>query len=130
MGTNASITVKTGKEEYKSIYLHWDGYPSHALKVLREHYNTFEKAMELIKLGNLSALYKNLAPEEGQEHSFEKPADDVTIAYGRDRGETDQQATTSYRWVEDMGYNYIFSGGRWDTVEHEDNCADINPIVE
>jgi hypothetical protein len=38
----------------KPIYVHWDGYPSHMIPILRKNYNTVEKVEELLSLGDLS----------------------------------------------------------------------------
>lgn len=55
MGTHAFICKKT-PNGYLGIQLHYDGYFSHAGKILLHFYNTPEKVDELIKLGNLSTL--------------------------------------------------------------------------
>lgn len=122
MGTRSAIIVKVGKE-YKGIYCHWDGYPT-GLGVgakLHIHYNSQEKAEALIALGDLSSLREKLAPEEGTTHTFDNPQADVTVAYGRDRGETDPDYThpKTGKTVEevsnkiDCAYIYVFRNGRW-----------------
>lgn len=118
MGTRSAIIVKTGKKEYKAIYCHWDGYPSHVGRILHEHYNTQEKAETLIALGDISALYENIAPPEGKTHDFDHPCEGVTIAYGRDRGETGVEAKVAHnvKWVKsriDHAYFYVFKDGQW-----------------
>ena len=54
------IAMKDG-DEFRSIYCHFDGYPDHHLPILKENYNTDEKVKELIDLGDLSILDKDLA---------------------------------------------------------------------
>jgi hypothetical protein len=71
----------------KSVYCHWDGYLEHNGATLLNHYDS-AKANHLVALGDLSSLCKNIEIPDGVEHSFEKPADGITIFYGRDRGET------------------------------------------
>lgn len=46
MSTRAAIGYRTiaGEGEIKTIYSHYDGYPSHVGKILKEHYST-EKAV-------------------------------------------------------------------------------------
>lgn len=104
MGTRSNI--RSGD---KSIYCHWDGYPSHNGKILLEFYNTDEKVNELLSLGNISSLREKLKPEDGQEHDFDNPAKNVTIAYHRDRGEPLEF------WTEGCGedYFYVFHESEW-----------------
>ncbi len=114
MGTRSLIGHELPNKTVRWIYCHWDGYLSHVGKTLLEHYTTKEKVMSLLDLGNLSSLEKNLLPEG--PHSYDKPEKDVVIAYGRDRGEPDQEAGTgSIQEFEQAGeaYNYLFRDGEW-----------------
>lgn len=110
-------------DSHRAIYCHWDGYPSHMLPLLEEFYNTPEKVEELIDLGSLSYLDERVKPNKGEEHSFQKPADGVTVAYHRDRGEdwkntspeewstlTELLNSLKESWVE---YLYVFADGVW-----------------
>lgn len=91
----------------KPIYCHWDGYPSNMLSLLNTHYNTIEKAEELLSLGNLSYLEERVKPDPEEDHSFERPAKGVTVAYHRDRGE-------DLEFSDDReSYNYVFDGKNW-----------------
>jgi len=115
MSTRSTITLST-PEGYQSIYCHNDGYLSHNGAILKEFYDTEDKVKELIKLGSLSSLEKNLAPEEDQEHNFHNRVDDVTVAYHRDRGE--DLAIALYDTLEEVyadkeDYNYVFVDGQW-----------------
>lgn len=89
MATRSSIHSFDGTT-LKSIYCHWDGYPSHHAPILLEHINTPEKVAELLSYGNVSVLCENITTDK--PHTFDKPQEDTTIFYGRDRGETDQEA--------------------------------------
>ena len=120
MSTNSTITVRTANNERKSIYCHWDGYPSYNGKILLEHYNTLAKAKALVKLGWLSILNENIAQPKGEVHTFDKPFDNVNIYYGRDRGDENCEAITvkNCESMEDKGidrqeYNYYFDGKKW-----------------
>jgi hypothetical protein len=86
MGTRSAIGVMHG-DVCKAVYCHWDGYIDHNGKILQNHYDS-TKANFLVALGDISSLRPNLVAPEGTEHSFEAPLDDVTVFYGRDRGET------------------------------------------
>jgi len=115
MGTQANISVVHSDNTVSTIYLHYDGYPSYALEMLKEHYNSQEKADALVALGNLSVLNPSIECPEG--HSFETPVKGYTIAYHRDRGEEwsrTQPSRTDYSYFErDRGYHYIFKNNEW-----------------
>ena len=86
MGTRSRIGVMHG-DKLKSVYCHWDGYLEHNGRILQEHYDS-AKANQLVALGDLSSLDKEVAIPEGVAHSFQVPLDGITVFYGRDRGET------------------------------------------
>ena len=83
MGTRSRIGIQMEDDTIRSIYCHWDGYPSHNGKLLLEHYNTDEKIHELIKLGSLSSLHESIEKPKG--HSYDNPIEGYTVAYHRDR---------------------------------------------
>lgn len=92
MGTRSHIYVKLNDTEYGYIYAHWDGYPSWRGKLLLGSYKTWSKCKSLVKLGNLSSLQAKIRPNKKKgEHTFENPQKDVTVFYGRDRGEKGQE---------------------------------------
>ena len=89
MSTRSRIGILHADGSTDTIYCHSDGYPEHQMPILREHYNTIEKVRELLSLGDLSLLAERITPEPDEEHGF-APADraeNVTVAYHRDRGE-------------------------------------------
>lgn len=94
MSTNSRVGILHQDGATETIYCHWDGYPEHQMPILTEHYNTAEKVKALLALGDISILGERLAPDADEPHSFEKPADGVTVAYHRDRKEPMQPAVT------------------------------------
>ena len=133
MATRSTISLKT-EDGYNTIYCHWDGYPSHNGKLLQEHYNTQERVEELIALGSISSLRKHIKPAEGTPHTFEKPAEDVTVAYHRDRQEGYESVIARHkelRAVYDEGeqYNYVFVDGTWCLIKNDNPglvlCSDL-----
>lgn len=116
MGTHATISVEHANGTVSTVYLHYDGYPSHAGKVLQEHYNTLAKAEELVSHGHMSALYERVVPIG--EHSFARPEKGTCVFYGRDRGEPGAEPTQHLsvhgaRLSNREEYNYLFTGGKW-----------------
>jgi hypothetical protein len=118
MATRSTISYHRPDGSIREIYCHWDGYVEHNGKMLVEHYNSAELADALTQLGGLSVLKPNIAPEEGEKHSFDDPIDGVTIAYHRDRREelrfnTYLSLSQWKRHGQDEEYNYLFTEGQW-----------------
>ena len=59
MGTRSRIGIQLSDDSILSVYCHYDGYPSFNGKVLREFYDTKEKASELINGGDMSCTWTN-----------------------------------------------------------------------
>ena len=88
MSTRCAICIKIGNV-YRSIYCHFDGYPSHVGNILKENYNKTHKIKELIDLGNISCLGK--LTEYKEVNVFDKDYKDkrnlYTFSYHRDGNE-------------------------------------------
>ena len=114
MATRSNIGIlKDGK--IRAIYSHYDGYPSGVGKTLRDHYTDIDKIEELINLGNVSSLDKNITRPEG--HSFNNRIDGYSLFYERDRGDDGQEARM-YDSLDEVQYNdytYIwdYEKGKW-----------------
>ena len=52
MSTRSRIGILLPDDSILSVYHHWDGYPEWLGVTLEEHFNTFEKASELIDGGS------------------------------------------------------------------------------
>jgi hypothetical protein len=96
MATRSRIAIENQDGSVTSVYCHWDGHIETNGVILNNNYNTKDKVVELIELGNLSSLDKTL---------------ETTVAYARDRGEDSHQAT--YSNVEEL-----FEDGFGDIVEY------------
>lgn len=115
MATRSTISIKENGK-IRTIYAHWDGYPSHNGAILLQHYITSEKVNELIDLGDISILAENTKPLNEEPHSFDAPQKNVVVAYGRDRGDKDTEAriyTESEGCKERQEYDYLFENGEW-----------------
>jgi hypothetical protein len=121
MGTQGTIALERSDGTVAMIYSHWDNYLDGTGMILNQHYTTPLKIQALLDLGNISSLGSEL----GEAHDFDEhfsgsdPRRNWTTAYGRDRGETDTEASIfdSYAhycrdadWAE---YNYLFRNGVW-----------------
>ena len=109
---NVGIELPNGR--VLAVYGHWDGYPKHVGKLLKQHYSNPSKLKQLLKLGKqgISSLDKDI--KGGKDHSFNKPAKGQTVFYGRDRGEKDN-ASATYKDKQQYGsnfnqeYGYVYS---------------------
>ncbi len=113
MSTNATVTIKN-KKGYETIYTHWDGYLKNNGSILLKHYKTAKKVQALIDLGYVSVLRESILCPEG--HSFDNPAADCTVFYGRDRGEDEVLADEIQETFEECRkeeFNYLFEDGKW-----------------
>ena len=120
MATRSNIGVVNPDGSVTGIYCHWDGYPENVGKLLLKHYNTTGIVYELMDLGHLSSLNKNLYCDDNN-HSFDNPVEGVCVAYGRDRGETGVESRVfsnigefeKFAEVNYADYQYLFNEGKW-----------------
>ena len=104
MATRSRIGIKEPNGTITSIYVHWDGYPSHHGPLLLNHYTTEESVRGLLALGDMSGLSKTV---------------ETSKFYARDRGE---ELTPAYNGdIESLNteeYGYLFTPGEgwawWD----------------
>ena len=119
MATRSFIGKRNADGSITGVYCHWDGYPDHNGKILKEHYTSAAKVDALLELGALSSL----GPELGtkcKEHSFDKPMQGWTVAYKRDRGENRPMMQRTYLDTKhmksmvssSMGAEYAYVYGR------------------
>ncbi len=133
MSTRATISIKVtskGNPAVRSLYQHWDGYPTGLGVTLRDHYKTPGKVRELMKMGSASSVKSTVALSE---------------FYHRDRGESKkstraltaanmQEAAGFFAWCE---WHYLFDPktGTWECAPskgYEENTleAPFRPLEE
>ncbi len=89
--TRSRVGILNSDGTIKSVYVHNDGYLSGVGKTLKQNYTNDEKIKQLIALGNLSFIGKEI----GEKHDFDSEDYESTLAYGRDGGEKNQFANIS-----------------------------------
>ena len=110
MATRSLIGKQNADGTITNIYCHFDGYPEHNGVILQEHYSTPAKVDQLLALGNLSILGE-LIGEKQEFDNYHKRNNNWCLAYGRDRGELNQQAQTNTRedfFSTDHGVDYLY----------------------
>ena len=119
MSTPCAILVKT-EDGYLSSYCHWDGYTSYMYPMLTANYNSYEKALALVSLGDASYIAAKLEPET-DSHSFEQPEKDVSVFYHRDRGEdwlmNEPYYVNKEPRLHQFHYAYVFEDDHWTAYE-------------
>lgn len=136
MATRSSIGMELENGEVLAIYCHWDGYPSHNGKILYQNYSDRNKVIELINLGDISILEREVNPPKFSEHSFGYPFPNVTVSYHRDRGEKYKQPE-KYPSVESFSQNfgqswaYLFDrNGQWLATRSPGNFSPLNIFLD
>lgn len=129
MGTQSTIGVKNESGSVTAIYCHWDGYPEHNGRILRDYYNTPAKIAKLMKLGALSSL----RAEIGRKHKWDDNTKPWCKSYKRDRGErrpaNEPQVydnVEDYRSEADGNYLYLWNGSKWICWSNEPRQTEID----
>lgn len=137
MGTRSTIALEYADGTVGQVYCHWDGYLENNGMILYKHYVDPFKTRELIDLGDISSLGKNI----GEQHPFSPHFDEgsriaydlaqaqgATTFYARDRGEkgVGQKMFADYenyvRCHQYEEYEYILRrDGFWYVADHSDN---------
>ena len=123
MSTRSRIGILLPDDSILSVYHHWDGYPEWLGVTLEEHYNTYEKASELIDGGNMSSCYSdNEYDDETQEFVKRDPRPEY---YGGDEeapilSKNFDEFTRIDCWQE---FSYVFVKDRWEgyAISHKWN---------
>lgn len=122
MSTRGLIAIEDSDKKVRAIFVQSDMYVEYAGQILHEHYNSEEKAYALLALGSLSAIRERLSPESGETHNYDKPAQDICIAFHRDRGDqfsaptvfenakTMQKNILGEYWA---SYCYLYRNNQW-----------------
>ena len=94
MSTRSNIGYINDEGMIRAAYCHYDGYLEHNGRILLDHYTDAAKVKELVELGDMSFLAPKIHPTPGSGHDFDNNENDVTVFYGRDRGENDVAPVT------------------------------------
>jgi hypothetical protein len=100
MATRSRIGIELSDGSVLSSYHHWDGYESWLGRILKTHYNSYEKASALIDGGDMSTCWdEDKQPEYYSARGEDCPPRlDANLAEYLSDGEE---------------YAYIFRNGEW-----------------
>tara|TARA_B100000287_G_scaffold77223_1_gene69318 strand:- start:49 stop:573 length:525 start_codon:yes stop_codon:yes gene_type:complete len=113
-GTRWLVGIEAPNGKVRSTYGHWDGYPQHAGKMLKKYYKKPVVVQNLMQLGQFGISSIGPKIKGSKDHSFDNPEKDVTVFYGRDRGEK-SRAISNWKDRDSVKLNsgeefaYIFS---------------------
>jgi hypothetical protein len=141
MATRSTISMKTDEGKFRTIYCHWDGYPSYNGAMLNENYTDPAKIKSLIDLGSISSLREEIGEKHPFDRNYEAPELDLygnwTSAYHRDRGEEwSRTAPMTFNDTEEMielsgeEYAYVWNGDDWLVHEVGNNDSKGYPIFD
>jgi len=121
MGTRSRIGIQLADDSILSVYCHWDGYPEFNGVKLLEHFNSYDKAAELIDGGDISALWTN---ERWSNDLLDRHREKYGPQYYSQRGEDSPprlDADLCEFLLPDNSeeYAYLFRNGEW-------VCYDMN----
>jgi len=110
MATRSRIGIELSDGSVLSAYHHWDGYPEWLGRILRTHYNSFEKASELSDGGDMSCAWTD------ERWNSETKVQEYGPQYYSQRGE-DCPPRLDANVVEYLKdgeeYAYLFRNGEW-----------------
>jgi hypothetical protein len=70
MATRSRIGLELSNGAVISAYHHWDGYESWLGRILKTHYNSYEKASELIDGGDMSCCWTDDRWDDSADGSY------------------------------------------------------------
>ena len=123
MSTRARIGILLPDDSILSVYHHFDGYPEGLGVKLKEHYNTYEKASELIDGGNMSNCWSD-SKFDVETGEFTPIADPKPTYYGGDDEKPRLSRNfTQFAFDSKSGeeYLYLYEDGKWNgfSIDHK-----------
>lgn len=115
MSTRSLICKEQPDGSYYGIYCHSDGYLTYNGAMLVDHYSDAKKVDELLSFGDMAVLKQKTVPDPTRPHSFDynERQDDVSVFYGRDRGETNTEARIiTIKDIMNSWCNYLYVFGK------------------
>jgi hypothetical protein len=123
MATRSTISYADENGIYFTIYCHFDGDLSTNGRILLDHYQDIHKIKQLIELGDISILDKNIGGKIDFDNYQLRRDNKQVLAYERDRNEEDTVASRYTSLIEyKIGlrlkydlceFHYLFKNDQW-----------------
>jgi hypothetical protein len=115
MSTRGRVGLELADGSILSVYHHYDSYPEWLGRILNTHYNTKEKAAELIDGGDMSSCWTN---ERWTNDLLDRHKEEYGPQYYSQRGEDSPPRLDSdlceYLLPDNSEeYAYVFRNGEW-----------------
>lgn len=131
MATRCGVGIHNPDNTVSGIYVHWDGGPEWAGRILATHYTDPVKVRALVAHGACSSL----GAEIGERHPFSEWRPEWCTFYRRDRGDTGGAPVDAdtpdafYAWARSSGaeFVYLYTGGRWRFIRATQSTARTEP---
>ena len=120
MSTRGRIGIELSDGSILSVYHHYDSYESWLGRILKTHYNSYEKASELVDGGDMSSCWTDSRWDDSAVKGVYGPE------YYSQRGEDcpprlDADLCEYLLSINAEEYHYLFRNGKW-------VCYEINPL--
>lgn len=121
MATRSMIAQSLPDGTLRSIYCHWDGYPSNNGAILHRFYNTEEQVTALMDGGDLSTLAADIKNNERIQSDY--------MSFSGQRFATADEAIEYYTesWCE---WFYKFEDGIWWARDRKSDWRSLVGILE
>jgi hypothetical protein len=128
MATRSRIGIQLADESVLSVYHHWDGYPEWLGRILKTHYNTYDKVAELIDGGDMSSCWTE------SRWDSETKAQEYGPQYYSQRGEDCPPRLDANKYdylAEGEEYAYLYTlNGEWVCYNRNEFGNKMPEIVE
>lgn len=94
MGTHATIALEYADNTVGQIYVHWDGYLEYAGKILLTHYQDPFKVQQMMNLGNMTHLGREISSTNPSAHTWSE--DSPCVFYTHIEDESDENAAHNF----------------------------------
>ena len=115
MSTRFQVAAKLTDGRNACIYVHCDGYPSHALALLQKHYTDQTKIDRLIALGDCLSIGPEIENCDTFNSRDGEDWEDIKPTYG----ESLADAANMHKHG-DEEYRYFWDGRQWSLVEFDE----------
>lgn len=127
MATRGRIGLELADGSILSVYCHWDNYPEFNGVKLKEHFNSYDAAAELIDGGDISALWTNAG---WQNETLLTTGPLYYSSRGEDAPPRLDKDLNEYL-CNGEEYAYLFTDGEWVCYDlHGDTHPDIVKQVQ
>jgi hypothetical protein len=118
MATRGRIGIELSDGSILSSYHHWDSYESWLGRILKTHYNSYEKAASLIDGGDMSSAWTNDRWTGDRWGAYPTKVEEYGPQHYAQRGEDcpprlDADLTEYLLPDNSEEYHYVFRNGEW-----------------